>query len=322
MDVQNAIENVQAQLARTALGELPDGSVTGTKLAEGSISGDKLAINAVTAEKLAAGVIPSASKTFPLMSGEAAIGAEVGFARGDHVHPSDSRKADLQHGKVLPNQLSRSRVTVTGDRALELGDDGKALYVSSISELTLTVPMNSAVQLPIGCEILIYRGGSGAVAIVPAQGVTLLSSETAQNPLRRYDSARLKKWEANLWSVEYNHFFRPGHGDIDSDSLAASAVTGEKLADGAVTRDKLAAGATHRVLTLTLAPDDWTDNEQTVSATGIDGDSTLIVSPAPESYPAYCEAGVRAVMQGTDSLSFVCDSVPNTELAVLVGVLT
>lgn len=39
---------------------------------------------------------PSPSATVPLMDGEASTGSEVAYARGDHVHPSDSTKASLQ----------------------------------------------------------------------------------------------------------------------------------------------------------------------------------------------------------------------------------
>lgn len=36
----------------------------------------------------------AASTTTPKMNGTAAVGSETAFARGDHVHPSDSEKMD------------------------------------------------------------------------------------------------------------------------------------------------------------------------------------------------------------------------------------
>ena len=42
-----------------------------------------------------------ASTTTPKMSGTAAVGTETAFARGDHVHPSDSTKVDKETGKGL-----------------------------------------------------------------------------------------------------------------------------------------------------------------------------------------------------------------------------
>ena len=39
----------------------------------------------------------AASTTVPKMNGTAAVGTETAFARGDHVHPSDTTKADANH---------------------------------------------------------------------------------------------------------------------------------------------------------------------------------------------------------------------------------
>ena len=43
----------------------------------------------------------AASTTVPLMDGTAATGTETAFARGDHVHPSDTTKVDKVAGKGL-----------------------------------------------------------------------------------------------------------------------------------------------------------------------------------------------------------------------------
>lgn len=43
----------------------------------------------------------AASTTVPLMDGTAAVGTELAFARGDHVHPSDTSKVDKVNGKGL-----------------------------------------------------------------------------------------------------------------------------------------------------------------------------------------------------------------------------
>lgn len=43
----------------------------------------------------------AASTTTPKMDGTAAVGTEVTFARGDHVHPSDTTKVDKVSGKGL-----------------------------------------------------------------------------------------------------------------------------------------------------------------------------------------------------------------------------
>ena len=43
----------------------------------------------------------AASTTVPKMNGTASVGTEMAFARGDHVHPSDTGKVDKVEGKGL-----------------------------------------------------------------------------------------------------------------------------------------------------------------------------------------------------------------------------
>lgn len=46
----------------------------------------------------------AASTTTPLMDGTAAVGTELAFARGDHIHPSDTTKVDKVNGKGLSTE--------------------------------------------------------------------------------------------------------------------------------------------------------------------------------------------------------------------------
>ena len=198
-DVQAAIELLQAQLAGIALDQLPNGSVTAEKLAGFAVTTAKLADAAVTAAKLAAGAVSSA---------KLADGAVTGAKLADGAVTAEklsagalSGKADLVGGKVRPSQLSRSKSSVSASRTLALSDEGKALYCTNSSAVTLTIPDNASAAFPLGTEILIYRKGSGTVTVAAASGVTLLCP--GQKLLAsRYGSARLKKWDTNTWSLE------------------------------------------------------------------------------------------------------------------------
>ena len=243
-DVQNAIENVQSQIASAILGELPDGSVTAQKLSDGAVETDKIEDGAVTTGKIAEGVLPEGAENNPLMDGEATAGESAAFAREDHVHPKDSTKADIVGGRVVPSQLTKARVNVTASRALELTDEGKALYISSGSAVTVTIPANSTVQLPIGSEIILYRAGTGTVIVDAASGVTLHCSGDL-NGLGQYDTAKLKKWEANVWTYELAHN-GVSDGEITAAKLADGSVGTSKLSDGAVTSAKIDNGAVTR----------------------------------------------------------------------------
>lgn len=61
---------------------------------------------------------------------------------------------------------------------------------------------------------------------------------------------------------------------------------------------------------------------QTVSVTGVTSSNTVIVSPRPDYFEAYTEAGVRCTAQADDSLTFTCDSVPTEAIYVNVVILT
>lgn len=277
-DVQNAIENVQAQIESIIVGELPPGSIGTTQLAADAVKTEKIEDGAVTLDKLAEHVLPEPATELPLAPGTADVGESDKLAREDHVHPQDSTKADLSGGKVLPTQLSKSRVNVTASRALELTDDGKILFITGTSEIVVTIPLNSTVQLPVGCEIVIYRDGEGAVSIAGVDGVNVTCS-TDLDSLKRYETVQLKKWGANDWNVEFNHNVIPEGSITDyeladdavkTDKIEDEAVTTDKLDDGAVTAAKMANGVIPIVVSVELDADSWVGTESPYSQT-LDG---------------------------------------------------
>lgn len=207
--VQNAIENLQAQLADTAVGSLPDasvsaeklagGAVTGEKLADGAVAGEKLAHSAVSQDKLADGAVTEAKLAHGAVTSEklahGAVTAEKLSA------DALSAKADLVGGKLRAEQASLGTVNVSGSRALTPDDAGKLLRCTNTADAVISIPANSAAELPIGTEISLFRAGSGAVSIHAAEGVTLLSGGESKIP-SVFSRVLLKKWAANTWSVE------------------------------------------------------------------------------------------------------------------------
>lgn len=256
-DVQNAIENVQSQIAAAIIGQIPDKSVTSEKIADGGVETEniadgavtsvKLEDEAVTSSKIADDAVGTDSIADGAVTGDKIADGTIGLSKLSAA--AQNAKADLVNGKVRASQASRARVNVTASRNLTLDDDGKALYVYSSSPVTVTLPLNSAVQLPIGSEITVYRMGTGSVSLAAAEGVTLYCAD-ALNALEQYDSAKLKKWEANVWSAEMNH--RAADGEISSAKLADGAVTAAKIASGAVTGAKIASGAVSTVYTASV----------------------------------------------------------------------
>ena len=73
---------------------------------------------------------------------------------------------------------------------------------------------------------------------------------------------------------------------------------------------------TFKSTTATLAVASWSSKSQTVNVTGITASNTVVVSPAPTSHVAYCDAGVYCSAQGSGTLTFTCDEVPESALTV------
>lgn len=92
--------------------------------------------------------------------------------------------------------------TQTTAYTLVLADAGKLVEMNSGSALTLTVPPNSSVALPIGTVIEVTRLGTGSVTMVAGVGVTLRVPAGSTLALRaQYSTAGLRKRAENEWVV-------------------------------------------------------------------------------------------------------------------------
>jgi len=67
---------------------------------------------------------------------------------------------------------------------------------------------------------------------------------------------------------------------------------------------------------ITLTAANWSDNEQTVNVSGITENSNVFVSIAPLSISEGVNCGVYCLSQATGSLTFSCETVPQTDIEV------
>lgn len=93
----------------------------------------------------------AASTTTPKMDGTAAVGTELAFARGDHVHPSDSTKVDKVSGKGLS----------TNDYTT--AEKNKLAAFSSASDYALKSDITNMYK---------YKGSVATVSALPSSGQT------------------------------------------------------------------------------------------------------------------------------------------------------
>lgn len=77
------------------------------------------------------------------------------------------------------------------------------------------------------------------------------------------------------------------------------------------------------VLTVTLPVSGWsaTDKTQTVTASGVTAEDHLVVTPAPASFVAYSQSGVRCTGQAAGTLTFQCEVIPTEALTAQVLVV-
>jgi hypothetical protein len=119
----------------------------------------------IPASDLASGVIPTvpdAATSTPLMDGTAAVGSSTKYAKEDHIHPSDTTKAD--------------KITVT--TVSDVGAVSQALDAGKIYDFTgaltsLTITLNAATT-PAYYHFR-FNSGSTAVSLALPQTVTMPS---------------------------------------------------------------------------------------------------------------------------------------------------
>ena len=74
-------------------------------------------------------------------------------------------------------------------------------------------------------------------------------------------------------------------------------------------------------ITVTLTVDGWSNNAQTVTATGVTASNTVIVSPVPSAMSDYVGGGIVCTAQGTNTLTFECNTTPTSAIDVNVVII-
>jgi citrate lyase gamma subunit len=82
---------------------------------------------------------------------------------------------------------------------LILSDAGKIIDMNNASAITLTVPLNSSVDFPVGTRIDLVQSGAGQVTVAGAGGVTINSKGAALNITGQWSAATLIQRAANSW---------------------------------------------------------------------------------------------------------------------------
>lgn len=149
---------------------LPSGGSSGQVLAKSSNS--DYAVGWVTPS---AGVSPYTSN--PAMDGSASAGSSANYARGDHVHPTDTSRAAATD---LANKADKvTEVTNSGTGAVSLALDAEKIYhfTGALTSLTITLTAPSS---GLDHYHFDFDSGSTAPTLTLPQTVTMPSGFTVE----------------------------------------------------------------------------------------------------------------------------------------------
>jgi hypothetical protein len=72
---------------------------------------------------------------------------------------------------------------------------------ASGSTLAFTVPQSGITNFTVGSQILVSRGGTGALGVTGAPGVTINSAQGYLNLNYQYSGATLVKQDTDIWYI-------------------------------------------------------------------------------------------------------------------------
>ena len=100
---------------------------------------------------------------------------------------------------VLEGDLADEPQTKTGNYTLALSDIGSTIEMNVGSANTVTIPLDSTANFPIGSMIDVVQVGTGQTEIVGAGGVSILSKTSFRKLVAQGSAASIYKRAANTW---------------------------------------------------------------------------------------------------------------------------
>lgn len=271
--------------------------------------------------------VPSASSTTPIVDGTATTGVETSWARGDHVHPTDTtRQAKITASGILKGDGTGGVTAATS------GTDYIASLTSGtgISVSGTTINHSNSVTAATAGTSSATSGSSLAVPYITydAQG-HITGSGTHTHTVSGF--AASSHAHGNITSAgDITTTATIASGDrIVINDESASTVTNSSITFGTATTTFLAnngtwqtpaKGSTATTRTASLAVASWnTSTKQiTVTVSGVTASNLIEVSPAPASWSVASAAGVYCSAQAANSLTFKCSSIPTAAITVNV----
>ena len=164
----------------TAVKNFCEALSAGTNLDANAVATANIQNSSITAAKIATGAVTSDK----IQTSVALTTPNIGVATATSISAT---------GNVVYHVATNA---LGGSYTLVLADDGKVLEFSSGG--ILTVPAASAVDFPIGTQMMIIQTGTGTVTIAGASGVTV-NSTPGLKTRAQWSAATLLKRATNTW---------------------------------------------------------------------------------------------------------------------------
>lgn len=115
---------------------------------------------------------------------------------------TDINQLQIYNGTSWVGMLDTANLSpqITNNYNLGLADAGKTLLINSASDITVTVPLNSAVPFATGQRLDVVRLGAGNVTFAGADvSININSKNSNKKIAARYSGATLIKYDTNTW---------------------------------------------------------------------------------------------------------------------------
>lgn len=311
-NVQDAIDEVQENvenvlpfsgtpgqvLTKTSTGEEWSDAPSG--LPEGGTEGQVIKKTADGAEWDNADWLPLNGGT---MSGDIAMGGHKITNLGAPTNANDAvRQADL---KVVSDEV-----------------DGIISGTTGITLAPATTTKIGGVIVGDGIDV----EADGTISVTPGltqeqadERYLQLSGGTVSGNLVVAGAAFLDNLDVGVVSI-VNSFSTDGGIDVNFNGTRLQGVDNPVSNSDAANKSYVDSKAPTSV-PVTLTTSGWSSNIQTVTVSGVSATETAqLITPTPAiaSQSAYYEAGIMCTNQGTNSLTFTCQTVPTSNLTVYV----
>lgn len=165
-------------------------------------------------------------------------------------------------------------------------------------------PINAPADVAYS-QLLVVRGGGDTIAqLIFPYNQSRMFFRTG-NPTNTSGTGTWKEWVQ-----VYTSFNKPTPDEIGA---AAANHSHTPASIGAVAM---------KTATASLSASGWSNNQQTVSVSGVNANNVVIVTAAPASYEHYNECAVRCSAQGNGTLTFTCTDKPTAALTANVLILS